>query len=200
MPSTRFESKSRNFATPKDDLHNRQQQPNVGRKKRARESNSLDDHMNNPKRTRLVIEIKARSNVNAKTRPVVNPRANSDVVPPATTQTLPPEPEPEPEPEPDPDPAAATQPEIEVPKPPTPKPIKHHDKVANGIQHELDRLQVNKADIKEKRSLRSQEGTRFKSDLSLFFVEYDEVIGNDPKDPKDSKFLRISPIESRNNC
>jgi hypothetical protein len=28
--------------------------------------------------------------------------------------------------------------------------------------------------------LRSQEATRFKSELSAYFPEYDEVIGNDP--------------------
>jgi len=31
------------------------------------------------------------------------------------------------------------------------------------------------------RKLRSQEASRFKSDLSLFFSDYDEVIGNKPK-------------------
>ncbi|RDW73181.1 hypothetical protein BP6252_07088 [Coleophoma cylindrospora] len=59
----------------------------------------------------------------------------------------------------------------------------HHQKVANGIKHELDRLQPSEAITKdEKRKLRSQEGTRFKSELSLYFPEYDEVIGNDPKE------------------
>ncbi|RDA82812.1 hypothetical protein CP532_1364 [Ophiocordyceps camponoti-leonardi (nom. inval.)] len=32
------------------------------------------------------------------------------------------------------------------------------------------------------RTLRSQEATRFKSELSAYFVDYDEVIGNEPKE------------------
>lgn len=38
----------------------------------------------------------------------------------------------------------------------------------------------------ERRKLRSQESTRFKSDLALYFAEYDEVIGNDPKEDRRS--------------
>ncbi|KAL1839136.1 hypothetical protein VTJ49DRAFT_1832 [Mycothermus thermophilus] len=34
------------------------------------------------------------------------------------------------------------------------------------------------------RKLRSQEGTRYKSELSAYFPEYDEVIGNDPKETR----------------
>lgn len=60
---------------------------------------------------------------------------------------------------------------------------KHQEKVANGLKHELDRLQPNAVDTKEQgRKLRSQEATRFKSELSAYFPEYDEVIGNDPKE------------------
>ncbi|KAI1631608.1 something about silencing, SAS, complex subunit 4-domain-containing protein [Biscogniauxia mediterranea] len=64
---------------------------------------------------------------------------------------------------------------------------KHKEKVINGIKHELDRLQPNAADsssAKEHsgRKLRSQEATRFKSELSAYFPDYDEVIGNDPKE------------------
>ncbi|KAJ9161441.1 Something about silencing domain containing-protein [Coniochaeta hoffmannii] len=62
-------------------------------------------------------------------------------------------------------------------------PTKHKEKVANGLKHELDRLQANEAVTKEQgRKLRSQEATRFKSDLSAYFPDYDEVIGNDPKE------------------
>lgn len=43
----------------------------------------------------------------------------------------------------------------------------------------------------EKRKLRSQEGTRFKSNLSRFFPEYDEVIGNDPRENCKSKASTI---------
>ncbi|KAK4172479.1 something about silencing, SAS, complex subunit 4-domain-containing protein [Triangularia setosa] len=61
---------------------------------------------------------------------------------------------------------------------------KHQEKVVNGLKHELDRLQPNAADTRAKdqgRKLRSQEATRFKSELSAYFPEYDEVIGNEPK-------------------
>jgi hypothetical protein len=60
---------------------------------------------------------------------------------------------------------------------------KHKEKVANGLKHELDRLQPDKAVTKEQgRKLRSQGATRFKSELSAYFPDYDEVIGNDPKE------------------
>ncbi|KAI1436873.1 hypothetical protein GGR50DRAFT_648890 [Xylaria sp. CBS 124048] len=63
---------------------------------------------------------------------------------------------------------------------------RHKEKVINGIRHELDRLQPN-ADTSAAadppgRKLRSQQATRFKSELSAYFPEYDEVIGNDPKE------------------
>lgn len=62
---------------------------------------------------------------------------------------------------------------------------KHQEKVANGLKHELNRLQPSAADTKEQgRKLRSQEATRFKSELSAYFPEYDEVIGNDPKETR----------------
>lgn len=62
---------------------------------------------------------------------------------------------------------------------------KHREKVVNGIKHELDRLQPSSADMASKtqgRKLRSQEGVRYKSELSAYFPEYDEVIGNIPKE------------------
>lgn len=63
---------------------------------------------------------------------------------------------------------------------------KHQEKVVNGIKHELDRLQPSSADMAasngQGRKLRSQEGVRFKSELSAYFPEYDEVIGNIPKE------------------
>lgn len=63
---------------------------------------------------------------------------------------------------------------------------KHQEKVVNGLKHELDRLQPNKADTKEQgRKLRSQEATRFKSELSAYFPDYDEVIGNEPKEHRE---------------
>ncbi|CAN8101301.1 unnamed protein product [Discula destructiva] len=63
---------------------------------------------------------------------------------------------------------------------------KHTQKVFNGIKHELDRLQPSSADMANSntqgRKLRSQEGVRYKSELSAYFPEYDEVIGNIPKE------------------
>ncbi|KAG9258261.1 something about silencing, SAS, complex subunit 4-domain-containing protein [Emericellopsis atlantica] len=59
---------------------------------------------------------------------------------------------------------------------------KHQAKVANGIRHELDRLATEgSVDREGKRKLRSQESTRFKSELAQYFPDYDEVIGNDEK-------------------
>ncbi len=80
----------------------------------------------------------------------------------------------------------ATLPEL------TEKPTKHHDKVVNGIRHELDRLQpaggdgLNTGELlrQGKRKLRSQAATKFKSELSAYFPEYDEVIGNEPKEKR----------------
>ncbi|OLN81759.1 hypothetical protein CCHL11_06923 [Colletotrichum chlorophyti] len=65
---------------------------------------------------------------------------------------------------------------------------KHQEKVINGIKHELDRLQPRDVDTHTKeggRKLRSQEATRFKSELSAYFPEYDEVIGNEPREQPD---------------
>jgi protein involved in sex pheromone biosynthesis len=60
---------------------------------------------------------------------------------------------------------------------------RHREKVINGIKHELTRLQPSTSDTKEQgRKLRSQEATRFKSELAAYFPDYDEVIGNDPKE------------------
>ncbi|KAK3941520.1 something about silencing, SAS, complex subunit 4-domain-containing protein [Diplogelasinospora grovesii] len=60
---------------------------------------------------------------------------------------------------------------------------KHKEKVVNGLKHELSRLQPLEPVPKEEgRKLRSQEATRFKSDLSQYLPDYDEVIGNDPKE------------------
>ncbi|KAL7802133.1 something about silencing, SAS, complex subunit 4 domain-containing protein [Trichoderma aethiopicum] len=72
------------------------------------------------------------------------------------------------------------------PEPPNASLTKHQAKVINGIRHELDRLQPRPDDTKDTkeqgRKLRSQEATRFKSELSAYFPDYDEVIGNDPKE------------------
>lgn len=57
---------------------------------------------------------------------------------------------------------------------------KYAEKASNGIKHELERLQPDRKDTKsETRKLRSQEGTRFKSELASYFPDYDVVIGNE---------------------
>ncbi|KAI1298251.1 hypothetical protein F5Y03DRAFT_368447 [Xylaria venustula] len=111
-------------------------------------------------------------------------------------------PAPAPAPAPAPIPATATPSPSRSPLPPTTAAItssttaagkdhgltRHQEKVINGIRHELDRLQPSVADASSAatgppgRKLRSQEATRFKSELSAYFPEYDEVIGNDPKE------------------
>lgn len=62
-------------------------------------------------------------------------------------------------------------------------------KVANGIKHELARLQpaaANTSAKDEKRKLRSEGRARFKSELSLYFPEYDVVMKNEEEES--SKF------------
>lgn len=85
---------------------------------------------------------------------------------------------------PPPQPAAATNTTTSASR--SPNLTKHKEKVANGLRHELDRLQPNNGATKEQgRKLRSQEATRFKSELSAYFPDYDEVIGNDPKEQRE---------------
>jgi hypothetical protein len=100
-------------------------------------------------------------------------------------------------------PAARTQHQQQQEQQPTL--TKHQEKVANGLKHELDRLQPNAADTKEQgRKLRSQEATRFKSELSAYFPEYDEVIGNDPKETRTSTVsintFHTTSVWLRTNC
>ena len=159
--------------------HNRYQQSNIGRKKRPRDSLDDEKHSINTKRTKIAIEIDAFPKSQPKPRPVVI-QADTNGVPPRRSAA--------------PAPAAVKAATTQTPsQPPQRKPTNHHEKVVNGIRHELDqlhdRLQPSTADLKdEKRKLRSQEGTRFKSELSLYFPEYDEVIGNDPKEDRKFKF------------
>ena len=75
---------------------------------------------------------------------------------------------------------------------------KHRERVLNGIRHELDRLQPSEADRNfrdggGRRKLRSQDNSRLKSDLSYYFPEYDQVIGNDPKEESERP-----PISKKN--
>jgi len=131
------------------------------------------------KKARISIEITSRPKVPPKPRSLVI-NAQADAAPQRSASP--------------PIQAKPTAVQIEPPPPPPPKPTNHHQKVVNGIKHELDRLQPNSADLKaEKRKLRSQEGTRFKSELSAYFPEYDEVIGNEPKEDRElSSMLYIA--------
>lgn len=62
------------------------------------------------------------------------------------------------------------------------RPPKHLGRTAAALKNELNSLQPAQDIAKDQgRKLRSQEATRFKSELSAYFPEYDEVIGNDPK-------------------
>lgn len=154
--------------------HNRQnpQPPNIGRKKRPRDSSEHEDSAITAKKARIAIEITSRPKTQLKTRSlVIKPNATDASVAPLRAASPPKNPA---------SPALQT-----VAPPPPKKSTNHHEKVVNGIKHELDRLQPNSADLKaEKRKLRSQEGTRFKSELSAYFPEYDEVIGNEPKEDR----------------
>ncbi|EPE10296.1 iq calmodulin-binding domain-containing protein [Ophiostoma piceae UAMH 11346] len=75
-------------------------------------------------------------------------------------------------------------------EPPPHAASKSKEKLVHGIKHELKSLQLAAADAVDAasvpreggRKLRSQEATRFKSELSAYFPEYDEVIGNEPKE------------------
>jgi hypothetical protein len=156
--------------------HHRHQQSNIGRKKRPRDSLDDEKHSINTKKAKIAVEItvlpkslpKPRSVVIQSNTNDVPPKRSAAAAPPATVKT-----------------ATTQTPTTSPPR----KTTNHHEKVVNGIKHELDRLQdrlqPKVPDPKDdKRKLRSQEGTRFKSELSLYFPEYDEIIGNEPKEER----------------
>ncbi|KFY39538.1 hypothetical protein V495_05900 [Pseudogymnoascus sp. VKM F-4514 (FW-929)] len=80
---------------------------------------------------------------------------------------------------------------------------RYAEKASNGIKHELERLQPDgaaAADTKsETRKLRSQEGTRFKSELASYFPDYDVVIGNEAAEETHSIDVGTSIIISDSN-
>jgi hypothetical protein len=159
-----------------DSSHTTQQLSNIGRKKRPRESVEDEDSRLMNKKPKLAVEIISSSKPLPKTRSIVSSKANanSDVAHQRSSAAPPPKQ------------AKPTQTEA-LPLPQ--KKTIHQEKVVNGIKHELDRLHDRLApsqdELKDdKRKLRSQEGTRFKSELSAYFPEYDEVIGNDPKEDR----------------
>jgi hypothetical protein len=148
-----------------------------------------------PKRSRITVEIVSRhfsdGTTPPKPLPVTKPR------PAATTRRRGHSPPLAPEIAP---PASTASPRVPAARPAQlkaatapkknkePNLTKHKEKVINGIKHELDRLQPSVADASQAptqgRKLRSQEAIRFKSELAAYFPDYDEVIGNDPKEQR----------------
>ncbi len=152
------------------------QQPNIGRKKRARESADFGEEPFAKKRQKSVIEpiieeIKLRAQASKPRQrplPTTNVYGTSGVARRSAS----------------PNQESATQTKPTQLSPQLPKtPINHNEKVVNGIKHELSRLQPNPADVNkdEGRKLRSQQDRRCKSKLLDFFTDYDEIIGNEPK-------------------
>jgi hypothetical protein len=143
---------------------NRQKLSVTNRRKRPRDAADHDQDAISAKKARVTIQIESHPKAQLKKRSLVIARdAKPDVVLQrsapikSTTNT-----------------AAKAR-----------APTKYAEKVANGFKHELDRLQPSKSISKdEKRILRSQEGTRFKSDLSAYFPDYDVVIGNEPEETR----------------
>jgi hypothetical protein len=175
-PSTRSSRRSEGLTTRShgtiyvNNAHNRQSLSNTSRRKRPRDPSDREQDTVSFKKSRTTIdaidtiEVASKSKAQPKKRSLVI----TDAKPQRSAQNKP-----------------TTQKQstlVEVRQPTT-----HAEKVVNGIKHELDRLQPSKADIKdEKRKLRSQEGSRFKSELSAYFPDYDVVIGNEPEETRKS--------------
>jgi len=143
---------------------NRQKLSNTNRRKRPRDAADHDQDAISAKKARVTIEIESRPQAQLKKRSlVIAPDAKPDIVLQRSAPTKPTT-------------NAAAKARV---------PTKYAEKVANGFKHELDRLQPSKTISKdEKRTLRSQEGTRFKSELSAYFPDYDVVIGNEPEETR----------------
>lgn len=182
--------------------------------KRLHEATNLAYDHKPPKKAKFEIEIPSKSQYQARLYPEnVDSRPQGHQRPARLATVSAPHNNP---PKHDPTPAAA--PPTRAPEPPPPaaaptqstaKPTSngrgkaaapartnHREKVVNGIKHELDRLQPNTADkasTSQGRKLRSQEGVRYKSELSAYFPEYDEVIGNVPKEKRESPRFVLKP-------
>ncbi|KAI1413277.1 something about silencing, SAS, complex subunit 4-domain-containing protein [Hypoxylon sp. FL1857] len=154
------------------------QQPSPPRMKRPLDPIANNCDPSKTKRTRITVEILARPipptspPKSITVKPQQPPPTNEHIVASSTHKSPPPASQQQ---------ASKTATAVE----PTLK--KHKEKAINGIKHELDRLQPSAADTSSAterpgRKLRSQEATRFKSELSAYFPDYDEVIGNDPKE------------------
>ncbi|KAI1136101.1 something about silencing, SAS, complex subunit 4-domain-containing protein [Hypoxylon sp. FL0543] len=156
------------------------QQPSPPRMKRPLDPIANNCDPSKTKRTRITVEILARPipppspSKSITVKPQQQQPATNELIVASSTQKLPPPPRQQ-------QASSKTATAVE----PTLK--KHKEKAINGIKHELDRLQPSAADASSAierpgRKLRSQEATRFKSELSAYFPDYDEVIGNDPKE------------------
>jgi hypothetical protein len=172
-PSTRSSRRTGGLTTRSEptlhqnSAHNRQSLSNTSRRKRPRDDTDLSQDRTNPKKPRITIEVESQPITQVKKREirslVIAPDATSDVLQQRSAQIH-----------------AATQKATKARIP-----TKYAEKVANGVRHELDKLQPSEADKKdEKRTLRSQEGTRYKSELSAYFPDYDIVIGNEPEETR----------------
>ncbi|KAK9802524.1 putative Something about silencing protein 4 domain-containing protein [Seiridium cardinale] len=171
---------AKHAAEPATDPTTRPRRRNSARMKRPLDIINPNPDPTKVKRSRIAVEIKSL----AKLEPSNPPRTIVVRAPPApsavdvTTQQNKPPPSPPPS-------TTAAEPATQ---PETAQKLltNHQKKVYNGIKHELDRLQPPVADAgpakEQGRKLRSQEATRFKSELSAYFPDYDEVIGNDAKE------------------
>lgn len=189
-------------------LHHHNQQ-NSGRPlKRLHDATNLRYDLQSPKKTKITVEIPSRTQYQARLFPgSVESRQQQHKHRPAgahqQTPTKPHDQHCQPAPARSPTKIAP----VPTPEPPTTTTTpddkasaltKHQEKVVNGIKHELDRLQPSSADMaasnSQGRKLRSQEGVRFKSELSAYFPEYDEVIGNIPKEYRTCSPMRPSQL------
>ncbi|KAK0618104.1 something about silencing, SAS, complex subunit 4-domain-containing protein [Bombardia bombarda] len=170
---------------------------NSHRTKRQLDPSSRECDIIVPKKARfttgIAVEIPTRSSFQSRSvREAREAREASDAKPPQqapakpaiTSPVLNPTPTPTPTPTP-PNPSRAPPPSTTTTTTSIQKNglTKHQEKVVNGLKHELNRLQPVVPEPKDQgRKLRSAEATRFKSELSAYFPDYDEVIGNDPKE------------------
>jgi hypothetical protein len=146
--------------------HNILHQPAAGRSKRPLEAPEREFDPLKHKKAKLTVDLLSRA-------PAVPSKQPSVVANAQPSQPLV---------------ARSDRPAAPLPTPARQPPVltEHRKKVINGIRHELDRLQPNAVDTKEQgRKLRSQEATRFKSELAAYFPDYDEIIGNDPKEQRE---------------
>lgn len=153
---------------------------NSSRMKRKLDSSLHDLDAIKPKKARITVELLSHSPPKPQIAPagIARPRPQFGPVTARSATIATPKP-----PVPPPN-----KPHPPAPAPPASKPAdvaKHQQNLTNGIKHELKRLQPVYDDyIPLGRKLRSQEATRFKSELSAYFPDYDEVIGNDPKEQR----------------